>query len=491
MKKRWILLSLLCFILCGFVYCDSFSGKFDVLKADYYLKANQKEKAAEFYEKAIDSGDTSLKARNNYVKILTELPADIKTQERLLKITKSPIYDEAQYMANSYLYDLRYEIFRKYPDNHITQATYNQNIVHWADGIITYGYVNPDKAPEYYLVEIENAFLTWEDALNEKLDKKFQFKKTDRTPQIVIRFNNSKTIAGRNEKFVAAKTEPIINSNYLKNMVIDYYLTSPDGENFSQNQVYNTALHEIGHALGFMGHSDNSKNIMYMSTDNITVSNDLRKSLSDSDINTIKLLYLIKPDITNKQSPKGEYLKEIVLGNETETSNAKMREARTYIKKAPNLPNGYIDLADAYVTQKEYEKAVKCLDKALMLAKDNDTLCMIYYNLAITNFYLSNYEEAKSYLEKSGQYKNTETAQRLMAQIYSETGGKIEAVNLYEDLISKHPSNIDYVIALTNIYVKDRAYLKARSVLKNFMKNNPSEKNNPIFAPYGILRIFL
>jgi outer membrane protein assembly factor BamD (BamD/ComL family) len=62
---------------------------------------------------------------------------------------------------------------------------------------------------------------------------------------------------------------------------------------------------------------------------------------------------------------------------------------------------------------------------------------------------------------------------------------------MYEYLISKYPSNIEYVIALTNIYVRDNEYLKARKVLKRFISKNPQERTNSRLAPYGIIRLGL
>ncbi len=45
-----------------------------------------------------------------------------------------------------------------------------------------------------------------------------------------------------------------------------------------------------------------------------------------------------------------------------------MDEAVSYIVKAPKLAGGYIDLADSYVANKDYEKAVKCLKKSFKIS---------------------------------------------------------------------------------------------------------------------------
>lgn len=487
MKKTfWLILSLLSFFLVFFICAESFSDKFNALIANYYFKKNDINSAIKFYEIAFDFGLKDSTARQNYINLIINAPLDIPAQEHLEKFIEIPIDDGAKNEANAFLSSLRYQIHKNYPDNYIYQCTYNQKIIRWSNNEITYGYTNPQKAPEYYIKEIDNAFLEWEKAL----DNSIHFVKTSDNPDIVIRFNSTVLGSDKNEKYIAATTQPVINSDSLKNMITDYYLTSPDGNYYSDNQIFNTALHEIGHELGIMGHSDYRKNVMYMSSDYTTLSDDSRKTLTNSDINTIKLLYKIKPDITDKKQSTGEYTRFIVFGGENEVANAKIREAKIYINKTPNLPLGYIDLADAYMGNKEYRKALKCLNKALMIAKDNDTIYTIYYNLALVSYYISDYENAKAYLEKSGNMKNSDNATRLLAEIYTASGAENEAIALYEVLISKYPSDIEYTIALANIYVRRKNYLKARAVLKNYISQNPAEKNNPRLKPYGIIRLF-
>ena len=86
-------------------------------------------------------------------------------------------------------------------------------------------------------------------------------------------------------------------------MTIILYSKDPFGNFFSDKELYNTILHEIGHALGIMGHSYSSEDLMYMATDNDSNFYAPYRSsfqyLSSKDINTIKLLYKMFPDISN------------------------------------------------------------------------------------------------------------------------------------------------------------------------------------------------
>ena len=65
------------------------------------------------------------------------------------------------------------------------------------------------------------------------------------------------------------------------------------------------------------------------------------------------------------------------------------------------------------------------------------------------------------------------------------------AINIYSELIRKNPSNIEYIIALTNIYVIKRDFIKSRKVLQQFFKANPHQRGNSRLDSYGILKLCL
>jgi predicted Zn-dependent protease len=63
-------------------------------------------------------------------------------------------------------------------------------------------------------------------------------------------------------------------------------LTALMGKNFSNENMYKTSLHEVGHALGLQGHSDVASDIMYP-----TVNEDQVARLKPRDVNTMSQLY--------------------------------------------------------------------------------------------------------------------------------------------------------------------------------------------------------
>jgi hypothetical protein len=67
----------------------------------------------------------------------------------------------------------------------------------------------------------------------------------------------------------------------------------PVAERVSEQQpilVRNIALHELGHALGLIGHSPSRSDIMYKDTDEYS-------RISDRDLNTLRRLYRMKVDV--------------------------------------------------------------------------------------------------------------------------------------------------------------------------------------------------
>lgn len=478
-KFRIFFYTTLAVILAGALYFRSNTGMIYAQIGNYYYQHNNGKEAQTFFEKSFSQGYNDADIREIYVNSIINSPLTVESQEKLVNIAEDSILDAASVKAKYFLYDLRREVHRNYPLNYIRQAPFNQKIVRWSKLPITYCFVNSQNAPKEYVQEIKNAFNTWEKT------SPIMFAETNKNANIVIDFkqNNAENLEyGR--KYVVAYTTPEINSNTLERMNIKFYTKAPDGNDFTPNQIYNTALHEIFHALGFMGHSYDSGNIMYLAKDNQTLVEDSRLSLTEADVSTLKLLYKIKPDITNKGDLPSEYVPYLVLGDDEDISISKAREAKHYIYQAPTLPGGYIDLAESFVAQKKYPEAIKALEKALSLADTNDVKYIVYYNLAVSYYYIDHAEMALDYLNSAREIKDAEELHLLAAEIYAKKDVN-KAIAEYKMLIKANPDNQAYVTNLANIYVKQHDYLNARNILKTYLKRHPEAKSK--LTAYGIL----
>ena len=141
-------------------------------------------------------------------------------------------------------------------------------------------------------------------------------------------------------------------------------------------------------------------------------------------------------------------------------------------------------MAESLVAQRKFPEAIKALEKALNLADTDEVRYIIYYNLAVSYYYIDNTEMSLEYLDKAFAFKDAEELHFLRAEIYMKSDVK-KAINEYKYLISVNPDNADYVIKLANIYVKRYDYVDARKLIKAYLRKHPAEKEK--FSAYGML----
>ena len=113
---------------------------------------------------------------------------------------------------------------------------------------------------------LRNAFNTWQTALYPTIS--FKFVNNPEEAHISVVFDDPRK-HGPAENAVGLTSM----RGYAKEPTRIYdakiYLTyfDPTGKRLSDNEIYGTLCHEIGHALGISGHSKNKSDVMYPSTD--------------------------------------------------------------------------------------------------------------------------------------------------------------------------------------------------------------------------------
>ena len=263
MKKNkkffYIILFLLLFL---FIFIVANKAVLYAQLGKFYLKRGSDIKAQEYFEKAYNLENKDISFRKIYVNSLINSPLTIKAQERLVEIAEDDIQDSASESAKYFLKNLKKEIHNKYPQNYVKQASYDQKIMHWGKMPITYAFKNVKGVPGEVVLAVNDAFDTWERASSARI--RFE-KVSNLNADIIVNFTNRKrenVVSGR--KYVIAYTVPKYTGNRLDQMILEFGVINLEGQFFTPNQIYNTALHDIFHALGFMGHSYDEQNIMYM-----------------------------------------------------------------------------------------------------------------------------------------------------------------------------------------------------------------------------------
>lgn len=476
-----------------------------------YLDSGRKAYLAKDYNKAYEDLKIAVKldpkdseARYYYVLTLTKFLPTVEVQKEIYWISQSNSSDSADLVAHKQLDLWKNQILYNIGSNYIEKVPYNDKILRWdatkfplAVSIENY---SSNQVPEYYKTSIENAFSQWQSTTGNFL--RFKLVNNPQYAQISVKIvsvkNSRNCKEGEECKYVAAYTEPSLKGNLLNKMVITVYDTNSNNQFFSQKQIYNTVLHEIGHSLGIMGHSDNSNDLMYMQSNSSNDNFDRFRSdfqmISSADVNTLKLLYKLIPDITNTPqsefNPANQFFAPIVMGSSEQINSKKMTEAQNYINSAPNIPNGYIDLASAYSEQRDYSKAISALNKALELSSSDNDKFIIYYNLAIVYMNTQDWDNSIKYAQMAKQIKDSPDVENLFVAINFNQGNSEFAKQAYILALSKEPGNINDSLNLANLYLKEFDFAAAGKTLNKLVQVNPSAKLNQKVKSYWLLMMF-
>lgn len=446
--------------------------------------------AAKFYRFSILMRPDNLKFKSQYLRNLFQLPQTTAVQKEIYEIAKQSSNGVVATAANKRLDLIKENTISKLGTTYIDRVPYGTAVIRW----------NADKFPlaiffdastvEYqnYRQAIEQAFNAWERESYNFLS----FRKTtsESDADIVVSISNSldSPCDGNNTQclYSVGNTEPEINSDKLKKMRITFRAKDNNGNLFENQKIYATALHEIGHALGIMGHTDMPDSIM-----NATLNSG---SISQADVNTLILLYALAPDISNYDEDMmySDFVyAPIVMGNIIDVAADKIAEAKAYIRNAPHLSYGYIDLASSYYSLNQYHDALMFLNTALDKARTNAEKVNIYYNYAAVYLKLQNYIEAMNYIEKAMELGDkTPQALALYSEILYKSDKKEEAIKTMKKAVAQEPQSIDYSYMLASMYLDKRDYLSASRVLNALIKNNANAKQDDRIKKYAFLTIF-
>lgn len=365
--------------------------------------------------------------RYYYAQTLTKLKPILKVQKDLFEIAESNLNDGAKRVASKKIEDWKLNIEYNIGSNYIYNAPSEKGIIRWDTSKFPLKITisGLEGIPSYYRTEILAAFKNWEDSID---FLEFTYVENTKDANILVKISPlpQDVCNGKECQYIVGYTVPTIKNGLLKKMTITLYDKNATGEFFSDKEIFNTTLHELGHALGIMGHSYYEGDLMFVtSTSNRNLDFSRIRSafqfLTSRDINTMKLLYKLIPSVTNTSikdfNTDNLIYAPIVIGTSKELNKRKVQEAMAYIAQAPELSSGYIDLAIAYSELGENEKAVEQFKKAIKLAQSDAELYLAYYNLAVQ--YQSTHKKAKAlkYAKLAQKINNTDEVIELISKI--------------------------------------------------------------------------
>ena len=423
---RKVLLFILFVVLVVYMlYKSPFSASYYYNKAKALYSAGQYEQSLPLFEKSLFSDPKNILTRFYYVLALSKSEPTYSVQKKLYEIGNSKINDEAKKYARYQAVYLRHNLLIGVENNYIFNAVAGNDIIRWDINSfpLKIYYKNVESVPAYYHENIDKALSQWTQRTN---FVKFVRTKDEKDANIVIKFSDISENSCKREncKFAIAYTDPVITSSgVLEKMNLTFFKTNPRHELFSPLEVYNTALHEIGHTLGLMGHSDNPEDLMYASNDNSKNIYALYRSdfqyLTSRDLKTLALLYRLEPTISNVKGLHSEnfYYPPLIMGSEDARLFKKLEEYQKYIQKYPNFAAGYINIASIYVDMGDFDLALKALNSASNLAQNEDENYMVAYNRAIIYYNKRDYNNALNYAKQAKSIRPSNNIDELINDI--------------------------------------------------------------------------
>ncbi len=365
--------------------------------------------------------------RYYYAQTLTNLKPVLKVQKDLFEISQSKTDDGAKRVASKKIDEWRLNVDYNIGSNYIYNAPSEKGIVRWDEKKfpLKVAIKEDSSVPSYYRNEIIASLNQWSRSVD---FLKFKLVKRPSDANIIIKIAPLPKDAckGQECKYIVGFTVPDINNNILKKMTITLYDKTPDGNYFSDKELFNTVMHELGHAFGIMGHSFYEGDLMFVSTTSNNAMDYARarssfQFLTSSDINTMKLLYKLIPDVSNtpvkEMNTAGLIYAPIIIGSEQEMQERKVQEALAYINEAPDMSGGYVDLAIAYSELGNNEKALQAFKKAMKYAKTDAEKYIVYYNLAIQLASMNKKSKALKYAKKAKNINPTDEVIELISKI--------------------------------------------------------------------------
>lgn len=342
--------------------------------------------------------------------------------------------------------------------NYLTHAvTKDGRITRWNKKTIKYSYADPTN---YYAKYINSAVTTY----NELFKGLFKFEYTQNRDsadvEIVVKpsFDASER---SNEEFMVGLTNTYLNenNNNIEKAKITLVYKHPIDKNksISGEDMYKVILHELGHAVGISGHSDNENDIMFPTLSKAD------EKLSSRDRVTIKLIYSNDTKILNKK------LKNV--------KRTKVNEAKKYANNAKNSneTSALVNLAQTYFESGQKEKALETYKKAIAKDKNN---YIIYKSMGECYYFSKKYEQALKFLLSAYSLSNgasdTDEILNMIGVTYAKMNDFENAYKYLDLAISDDNENYEILQNFVAACIKTNKKKEALLYINNYIKKGHS-----------------
>lgn len=304
------------------------------------------------------------------------------------------------------------DILAMYGDNYLDYVlTSDKKIMKWVAFPLTV-YIEPKSQK----AAAQKAFEQWQEQTDKLVS--FNFVNSPASAQIVVDFKDKLESSSGDKSFIAGYSKPYYKNNNIVKSEIHILGTDPETKQpLGNDYITFSTLHEIGHSLGFRGHSPDSNDVMAAS------STAPKLKLTQRDINTMNVFYKIS--------------QKTLLARNKGATDVQLQQALDYVKQMPDKAVGWTNLGDIYRSKKMYPDAITNYNKAISIEPDKAET----YNLLGSAYSDSgNKQAAFTNLKKACDLDNSNTFYTYMfAKLCLETGQKDIGQSYINNLIKANP----------------------------------------------------